>query len=144
MPDVEVLPDRLLIKRLRGLLGQCMAMTSGCITVPHLVEVWKTQQGRCALSDEPMWHTGAITLRALSLEAVVGDRFDPGNVRMVCLGLNLFRGNRDDALMVLSARTLLKISRTPWGRGSLEELLAKMVQHQDSLASLRFQLEGSG
>lgn len=73
--------------------------TENPITVKQAVEIWKKQEGRCALSGVMMtWGKGAFYPTSISLDRIDSTKgYTVDNVRLLCYAVNAMKGVWDDA-----------------------------------------------
>lgn len=79
------------------------------LTFPDLIELWRKQEGCCALSGiEMTWGRGSMHATSLSV-----DRLDNSigyhlhNIRLVCQAVNAMRGNGSDAEVLAIAKAIV-------------------------------------
>jgi hypothetical protein len=75
----------------------------------YLLELYDQQQGLCALSGIKLtWATGKMSPTSLSVDRIDNSKgYIPGNVRLVCVAINAFRGTMNDEEMLKMARALI-------------------------------------
>lgn len=82
------------------------------MTVQELMDLWRTQEGLCAISGLKMTWGNGQSWKA-SPHSISMDRIDPdkgyglGNIRLVCTAINMFRGQMADDKMVEMARAIV-------------------------------------
>lgn len=79
------------------------------ITIEHLYEVWQKQNGKCAVSGEPMilkqWDKGPRVWNQASVDRIDSSKgYEIGNIRLVCLMANYCKSNFSDEDLVLFCR----------------------------------------
>lgn len=79
------------------------------LTINDLKEIWKTQNGRCAISGVQMtWGRGRFQLTSVSVDRIdnsVG--YIKGNIRFICHSVNVFRSVGTDEEMIEMARAIV-------------------------------------
>lgn len=89
--------------------------TDNPITIDHLMDLWKQQEGKCAVSGLKMtWGKGDLMPTSVSLDRIdqkVG--YAIGNVRLVCYQVNTFRGRWSDEQMFSMALSILANMKKP-------------------------------
>lgn len=80
------------------------------ITVKYLTDLWKEQQGRCAVSGlEMAWRQGRLLPTSMSVDRIVAALgYVKGNVRLICFAFNSFRGSGTDEDMIRMAKALIE------------------------------------
>ena len=75
----------------------------------YLLEMYDRQQGLCALSGIKMtWATGKTSPTSISVDRIDQSKgYVDGNVRLVCMAVNAFRGTMNDQELLVFARALL-------------------------------------
>lgn len=99
----------------RGRLGVCLRMalrrrpTENAATLDELMQLWRRQSGRCAVSGlEMTWKKGRIMPQSISLDRIDSERgYELSNLRLVCFQVNCFRGKWSDAQMMQMAQAIL-------------------------------------
>lgn len=83
--------------------------TENPITIAELFDLWKRQQGRCALSGVEMtWRKGRILPTSISLDRVDGQKgYTVDNVRLVCYSVNALRHIGSDEEMLAMAEAIV-------------------------------------
>ena len=83
--------------------------TETAVTLDELVQMWRDQDGLCALSGVEMtWRDGETTPTSISI-----DRKDCGlgytrrNIRLICVQVNLFKGRWSDEQMLGMAHAIV-------------------------------------
>jgi hypothetical protein len=75
-------------------------LAADLISISELMEIWRNQKGRCALSGiEMTWIGGGgkPTATSLSLDRINQKKgYVSGNVRLLCFSVNSFRGRLTD------------------------------------------------
>lgn len=84
--------------------------TDNPITIEELCAMYDAQQGRCALTGVVMTRlAGRILPTSMSLDRIdPKGSYTPGNVRIICHGINAFKGVGDDEEMFGLAEALLR------------------------------------
>jgi hypothetical protein len=79
------------------------------VTPDELVEMWRRQGGRCAVSGVVLtWASGRILPTSISIDRLDADRgYEKDNVRLVCYQVNTFRGRWSDEQMLAMARAIV-------------------------------------
>lgn len=79
------------------------------ITLDQLMEMWREQNGLCAISGQVMtWSKGQLMPTSISLDRIDQTKgYVVGNVRLVCYQANTFRGRWDDAQMLVMAKAIV-------------------------------------
>lgn len=93
--------------------------TANAITIDELVQMWKDQDGKCAITGLTMtWRRGKRFDTSISIDRVdqsIG--YERSNLRLICDSVNRFRGDGSDAEMLTMARAIVdnmsKSSREP-------------------------------
>lgn len=80
------------------------------IDARYLLDLWKKQEGLCALSGVKMaWREGALKIHSISIDRLDCSKgYVPGNVRLICFGLNNLRGRFSDKEALALARAFVK------------------------------------
>lgn len=75
----------------------------------HLMELWKKQEGNCALTGIKMtWGRGGLKPTSISVDRIRHrDPYEKGNVRLICYCVNSFCQRMTDAEMVAMARAIV-------------------------------------
>ena len=76
----------------------------------YLLTLWEKQKGLCVLSGVKMtWRTGDTRLTSISIDRIDQEKgYEPGNVRLICFGLNNLRSHRSDKEALALARAYVK------------------------------------
>lgn len=100
---------RAIIKRASGRHSERWPDAPYILTLTDLVEMWRRQDGLCALTGLKMtWGQGRIRPTSMSLDRVNSERgYTLDNVRLICHSVNAFRGDGTDAEMLTIARALV-------------------------------------
>lgn len=85
------------------------------VTRDQMVEMWKAQNGCCALSGVKMtWGNGQITGTSMSMDRIDQNKeYTIDNVRLVCQAVNALRGRMSDEAMLEMARAIVNHNATP-------------------------------
>jgi hypothetical protein len=83
--------------------------TENPATIKSLVELWKQQQGKCAVTGiEMVWCKGRTLPESMSIDRIDQTKgYEIGNVRLVCYQVNTFRGRWSDEQMVEMATRII-------------------------------------
>ncbi len=78
-------------------------------TTDELMEMWKRQNNKCAVSGVEMtWGKGKLMPTSISLDRYDGTRgYELDNIRLVCYQVNTFRGRWSDEQMLEMARAIV-------------------------------------
>lgn len=94
---------------LTAIIHQAKKRAEVQIDQQYLLEMYDSQQGLCALSGVKMtWATGKTSSTSISVDRIdqsVG--YVDGNVRLVCMAVNAFRGTMNDHELLVFARALV-------------------------------------
>ena len=104
---------------LRGALHKRLAgrPTEDPVTIQELMDIWKAQHNKCALSGYVMtWggclqkgKNGQAAWNSISIDRIDPSRgYEKNNVRLVCHGINSFRGQMTDKKLLSVARALVR------------------------------------
>lgn len=110
-------PRRMFTTNLSRALKRCPTLCA--LTVDDLMELWRQQEGKCALSGVVMTWGGQGHNTGVSATSMTMDRFDSrhgyskNNVRLVCHAINAFRGRMTDNEMYEMAKALLNARPSP-------------------------------
>ncbi len=100
-------PMQMLGKGLRRALYR--RPTENPVTVNQLMEMWRKQEGKCAVTGLLMtWAKGTYLPASISIDRIdssVGYRLD--NVRLICYAINTFKGVWSDEHMIEMARAIV-------------------------------------
>ena len=79
------------------------------INQDYLMALYDQQEGLCALSGVRMtWSTGKTEPTSISMDRIDGDKgYVDGNVRLVCMAVNAFRGIMNDENLLKMARAVV-------------------------------------
>lgn len=82
------------------------------ITVDDAMALWVAQGGRCALSGiEMTWAKGKALPTSISMDRIDQTKgYVPGNVRLLCLGVNALRGIQTDEETIAMARAIVAMA----------------------------------
>ena len=74
--------------------------------------LWVAQGGRCALSGiEMTWAKGKALPTSISMDRIDQTKgYVPGNVRLLCLGVNALRGIQTDEETIAMARAIVAMA----------------------------------
>lgn len=80
------------------------------IDAAYLHEMWKAQGGKCALTGIVMtWGGGPSDPYTLSVDRITPELgYTRGNIRLILLSVNAFKGVLDDDTMYRTAEALLR------------------------------------
>ena len=84
------------------------------INVDFLLDLFKKQEGLCALSGIKMtWATGKTLPTSISIDRIDNEKgYIEGNVRLVCTAINAFKSTMTDAeLLDMASQIVLKLSK---------------------------------
>lgn len=104
---IEKSPRFILYMNLKNALKR--RPTDNPVTLDQLMDIWKLQDEKCAISGLNMtWNRGTILPTSISLDRIdqrIG--YEENNVRLVCYQVNMFRGKWSDDQMFEMAKTIL-------------------------------------
>lgn len=85
------------------------------ITVNELMEMWRDQGGKCAISGVDMtWHQGKTNPSSLSIDRINCKKgYERGNIRLVCYQVNVFRNRWSDEQMFEMAEAIIANMKKP-------------------------------
>lgn len=100
-------PMQMLGKGLRRALYR--RPTENHVTLNQLMEMWRKQDGKCAVTGLVMtWAKGTYLPTSISIDRIdssIGYRLD--NVRLICYAINAFKGVWSDDHMIEMARAIV-------------------------------------
>jgi hypothetical protein len=89
----------------------CLARKRAVVTIDqdHLMGLYDQQEGLCALSGVRMtWATGRWSPTSISMDRIDNNSgYIAGNVRLVCVAVNAFRGTMNDQELLKMAKSLV-------------------------------------
>jgi hypothetical protein len=97
------------------------------INQDYLMALYDQQEGLCALSGVRMtWATGKTAPTSISIDRIDGKKgYVDGNVRLVCVAVNAFRGIMNDQELLKMAKTLVSTMESKQvAKQVLEEIAA--------------------
>lgn len=91
-------------------LRHAKARAEVTITIQDLMDIFETQEGKCALSGVKMtWHQGKIQPTSISIDRIDNSKgYIPGNVRLVCVVVNAFKSTQTDSELYEFAKQLVE------------------------------------
>lgn len=83
--------------------------TQNPATIEDLMQKWRDQDGRCALTGIKMtWGQGTVLPTSLSLDRIDWRKgYSADNIRLICHAVNAFRGRMSDTEMIEMARAIV-------------------------------------
>lgn len=97
------------------------------INQDYLMALYDQQEGLCALSGVRMtWATGKTSPTSISIDRIDGEKgYVDGNVRLVCVAVNAFRGIMNDQQLLKMAKALVSTMESKQvAKQVLEEIAA--------------------
>lgn len=90
-------------------LAQARKRAEVTIDQNYLMALYDKQEGLCALSGVRMtWATGKTAPTSISIDRIDGSKgYVDGNVRLVCVAVNAFRGIMNDQELLKMAKALV-------------------------------------
>ena len=90
-------------------LAQARKRSEVTIDQNYLMSLYDAQEGLCALSGIRMtWATGKTSPTSISMDRIDGQKgYVEGNVRLVCVAVNSFRGIMSDHELLKMAKALV-------------------------------------
>ncbi len=100
-------PRQSLNVSLNGALRRCP--TENPATIGDVFDLWKMQNGRCALTGLTMtWAQGKVLPTSITLDRIIPEKgYTIKNIRLICHAVNSFRGRMSDADMIDMARAII-------------------------------------
>lgn len=89
--------------------------TENAITHAELMEMFRCQDGRCAITGITMvWQRGAIKPHSMTMDKIVPELgYASGNIRLICHAVNMFRGRMNDDEMYTMALAIIANMKKP-------------------------------